>query len=94
MIPSLVLVNSKADSLQAFHGKRELLTSRHTDVIGADIIEQKCSVMSIREYMVQVPGIDRAPQITTYLSLLPISARITRIMYRCRGIQIVLSSSI
>ena len=93
-MPSLVLVNSKADSLQAFHGKRELLTSKHTDVIGADTIDQKCSVMSISEYIVQVPGINRAPQMSTYLSLLLHSARITNIMYRCRGIQIVLSSSI
>ena len=56
----LVLVNSKADSLQAFHGKKELLTSKHTDEIDADTISQKCSVVSIKQYMVQARGTDRA----------------------------------
>ena len=63
----LGLVNYKADSLQAFHGKKELLTSKHTDRIEADIISRKCSVVSVREYMVHTRGIDRASNCCRFL---------------------------
>ena len=52
----LVLVGCKADSrLQVFHGEKELFMSKHTDFIDADTVSQKCTVMSISEFMVLTP---------------------------------------